>query len=322
MGLDGFIWWIGVVESREDPLKLGRAQVRIYNWHTADKVLIPSEHLPWAHPVLPLNNNSPIPPKEGEWIMGFFLDGASGQYPVMMGTLPGIPEVTPPRETGFSDQRTAEELAVAPRPPAAKTYYSDGRGVVIEEATTTQRFPDVLNQPSTPPAARNADLITSNSFVEERRKNRVSDISTADPETTWSEPESEYDAVYPFNKVTETESGHLIEIDDTFGHERIQVAHRSGTFVEYYPDGSKVVKVVKNNYEIVMADDNVYIMGACNVTINGKARLYIKGDYDVKVGGNLEYTVAGDMTTNVSGETTLNSDGNFRVEASRIDLNE
>ena len=37
---------------------------------------------------------------------------------------------------------------------------------------------------------------------------------------------------YPHNHVTETESGHVIEVDDTKGKERIHVFHKSGTFIE------------------------------------------------------------------------------------------
>jgi hypothetical protein len=29
-GLNGFAWWMGVVENRNDPLKMGRCQVRIF----------------------------------------------------------------------------------------------------------------------------------------------------------------------------------------------------------------------------------------------------------------------------------------------------
>ena len=34
----------------------------------------------------------------GEWIVGFFMDGESGQAPVMMGVLPGI-ETEPDQTT-------------------------------------------------------------------------------------------------------------------------------------------------------------------------------------------------------------------------------
>ena len=37
MGRDGFIWFAGVVEDRQDPLKLGRVRVRCLGYHTEDK---------------------------------------------------------------------------------------------------------------------------------------------------------------------------------------------------------------------------------------------------------------------------------------------
>jgi hypothetical protein len=91
MGLNGFVWWIGVVERRVDPLGIGRCQVRIFGWHTDDTSALPSEDLPWAHPMLPINNSKSMsPPRIGDWIVGFFGDGESGQFPIMMGVLPGI----------------------------------------------------------------------------------------------------------------------------------------------------------------------------------------------------------------------------------------
>ena len=40
MGRDGFIWFAGVVEDRNDPLKLGRCRVRCLGYHTEDKECI------------------------------------------------------------------------------------------------------------------------------------------------------------------------------------------------------------------------------------------------------------------------------------------
>jgi hypothetical protein len=96
-----------------------------------------------------------------------------------------------------------------------------------------------------------------------------------------------------------------MEFDDTPGKERIQLAHRSGTFQEMYPDGDKVEKITKDNYTIVMKDDHVYIMGKCFVTIQGDAELYVQGDYDVKV----------------DGKCTVESGGNMTFVAPRIDFN-
>ena len=53
MGLDGFIWFTGVVEDRNDPDKLGRVRVRCLGYHTDNKELIPTKDLPWAHVMHP-----------------------------------------------------------------------------------------------------------------------------------------------------------------------------------------------------------------------------------------------------------------------------
>lgn len=91
MGLDSFVWWVGVVENRVDPLKIGRCQVRIFGWHSENTAVLPTKDLPWSHPLYPINNSKSFTaPRTGDWIVGFFLDGESAQFPVMMGVMPAI----------------------------------------------------------------------------------------------------------------------------------------------------------------------------------------------------------------------------------------
>ena len=94
LGLDGFIWWIGVVEERAtDPLNVGRTKVRIFGWHDKNRDAVPTVDLPWAYPLLPVTQAQGVPNyKEGDWVMGFFLDARIGQQPVIVGVLPGIPQ--------------------------------------------------------------------------------------------------------------------------------------------------------------------------------------------------------------------------------------
>lgn len=90
MGKNGFFWWVGVVEDRNDPLKKGRARVRVFGVHTPDTDVLPTEDLPWAIPIAPLNNpNGVMSPIESTWVLGFFLDGELAQQPIMLGALPG-----------------------------------------------------------------------------------------------------------------------------------------------------------------------------------------------------------------------------------------
>lgn len=91
LGKDGFIWWVGVIENRADPLGLGRCKVRIFGWHNTNIAELPTKDLPWAQPMYPINNSKSFSaPKLGDWVVGFFFDGMNGQSPVMMGVLPGM----------------------------------------------------------------------------------------------------------------------------------------------------------------------------------------------------------------------------------------
>ena len=93
MGLDGFVWFTGVVESRDDPAKLGRVQVRCLGYHTEDLNDIPSADLPWAHVMHPVTDpsmqgmgNTPSFLTEGTWVIGFFRDANEKQQPIIMGS--------------------------------------------------------------------------------------------------------------------------------------------------------------------------------------------------------------------------------------------
>ena len=110
MGMDGFVWFTGVVEDRNDPSKLGRVKVRCLGLHTESLVDIPTEDLPWAHIMQSTNNpsmqglgNTPSFLVEGTWVVGFFLDAVEKQQPLIMGTLPGVPQAVADKTKGFND---------------------------------------------------------------------------------------------------------------------------------------------------------------------------------------------------------------------------
>jgi GH24 family phage-related lysozyme (muramidase) len=116
---------------------------------------------------------------------------------------------------------------------------------------------------------------------------------------SWTEPSPAYSAEYPHNKVKETESGHVFEMDDTPYNERVHLAHRSGSFIEWYPSGTKVEKVVKNNYKLVMSDDHIYVAGKVNVVLESNAHVKIVGDCFLQVENDLNASVSGNVNFSV-----------------------
>tara|TARA_Y100000310_G_C20641240_1_gene794038 strand:- start:748 stop:1692 length:945 start_codon:yes stop_codon:yes gene_type:complete len=279
-----FVWFQGVVEDRNDPLKLGRCRVRCVGFHTDNKDQLPPEDLPWAHPITPITSaamngigQAPVGPVEGTWVVGFFRDGEDAQQPVIMGTLGGIPQEEADTSFGFSD-------------PIGKYPKSD----FIGEADTNR-------------LARNEN--TENTIVQTKKDDMdVMDIATGiGSQDIVSEPDVPYAAQYPFNKVYESESGHIIEVDDTEGSERINIHHKSGTFIEIHPDGSMVRKVVGKNHEVRAGDEGIHVIGTYNITVEGNANIYTLGYSHTKTVGKHSIEVLGDYELNVAGSIKLNA---------------
>lgn len=312
MGMDGFKWWFGIVEDRKDPLNVGRVKVRVYAWHSESKQTLPTENLPWAQIVIPPGSTIAAPPKEGQTVFGFFLDGEAGQFPMVLGQVPNIPDIQPQIQKGFSDARTDDDLKSAPRPPQKVEYQSGG--AVITEASNANRNPQTLNEPTTSRLARNEKI--DQTVIGQINNNLKTNIQSTDDViggTVWSEPKSAYAAKYPYNHVTESESGHIIEVDDTPGAERLSRIHRSGTYEEIRPNGSRTLKIVKDNYTIILAGEHVYIAGDCLLTIDGKQNVKIGGDLNFTLGGSEISSITKDKTETVKGNETETTSGNRTI---------
>lgn len=297
MGSDTFQWFVGVVESRQDPLALGRVKVRVYGWHTASLADIPSDDLPWATVAQAPNTDSSPWLKEGDTVLGFFADSRSAQIPIIISKLPGYAVVASNQGEGFNDLRTPAELKIAPRKPTSLTYNTDGSGINIANPTqaSTYPLPEDLDKPTLPGASR-YDI--ANTVIKSRQTNLDKGVVTATG-LQWDEPYPAYNALYPYNKATATESGHVIEVDDTPGNERIAFTHRSGSFSEFYPSGSKVQKVTKSNYTIVMGDDYVHIMGRALLSVGAGSYIKVLGDVNIEAGNDLNLEVSGNMNLSV-----------------------
>lgn len=94
------IFYTGKVENRNDPLKLGRCQVRVMGIHTSDVSVLPTTDLPWSHPVSPIGSSSVngvgisnTGLQEGSIVIVWFADGDKNQQlPIIFGSVAGIPQ--------------------------------------------------------------------------------------------------------------------------------------------------------------------------------------------------------------------------------------
>lgn len=304
----GFFWWVGVVEDRNDPLYLGRCKVRIAGYHTSDKTELPTTDLPWAYPMQAITSaamsgvgQTPIGPVEGTWVTGFFRDGEDCQEPLIMGTISGIP---------------------------GKSYYDEIRNTAnygFQDPNKNYPRDAYLNnsEPDTNRLARNQQI--NETIIKTKDDNRQKSVPIAF-EGTWDQPLTPYNALYPFNHVFESESGHIIEVDDTKENERLATYHRKGTYWEVDKNGTMTRKVVGDNYEVLMRHNNILIKGNANVTIEGNCNVYVKNDCNLQVDGNIKAHAHGNIEWKAGKKFTLSAvdgidihtDGSYNLNVNQV----
>ena len=338
MGKNGFNWFVGVVEERNDPKRLGRLRVRCLGYHTEDLVKLPTADLPWAHVMNPITSatvsgvgQSPLGAVEGSWVVGFFQDGTDAQMPVIIGTLPGVPSELPGKVEigddgkypgkGFQDYKNAN-------------YPKYKETDVNRLAVNTKSGEEGETNPHPSLTIRRADRTTNMGRadfdeVQSFMSNLDNQTIAGDDGTSFNEPAIPYDATYPYNHVYESEGGHIREMDDTPGKERIHERHASGTGYEVHPDGTKVTRVKKDNYDLTTGDHFAHIKGNQSTTVDGGVRVFVNADastddqnYTIQVGKNANVNIQVDdgnvnVITKGDGDINLNSAGNLNMQAAK-----
>lgn len=95
------------------------------------------------------------------------------------------------------------------------------------------------------------------------------------------EKKTEYAAKYPHNKTITTESGHVLELDDTPKAERIHVYHKSGSYVEIFPDGSIITKSMKDSVSVTMNDHSISVVKGDLQIVANEGKIQINSDKDI-----------------------------------------
>ena len=327
------MFYHGIVEDRNDPLKIGRVRVRVHTLHTDDKQFIATPDLPWSHVVMPAtsaglggfgNQHNLV---EGTTVYGHFRD-ADNQDFVVLGVQQGI------SQQGYKETTTDELLERSPD----KGFNDPRRHKQSDYANTS----DGLNPPQAParPNELTASLETAPQLLKdagikydgkgsEREEFTEADktlpyyplITDASDINVFTTGDAKYDSrdmssiienaksnatpLYPYNKAHYTESGHIVELDDTRGNERISIEHRTGTFYEIDKDGNEIHRVVNDNYTVICKDNELYV--------GGKVNIKVLGDATLDIGGNLKASVKG--KTDITGSEAVT------VIAPLIDLN-
>ena len=330
MGKDGFNWFVGVVEDRNDPKTLGRLRVRALGYHTEDLNKIPTKELPWAHVMNPITSatvsgvgQSPLGLVEGSWVIGFFTDGAEAQLPCIIGSLPGVPAnlASTTNNKGFQDNTNANY---------PKYLETDVNRLAVNAKTDGAE-----TNPHSSLTLRRADVDSGVSIADIDEQIDIAGAGNGsipvDLGNSWDEPITTYNAEYPKNHVYETEGGHIREYDDTIGYQRIHERHAAGTGYEIDNDGTKITRVKQDQYHIISNDDYIHIQGDAKQTVDKGLKVFINknaeegNNYNIEVGAGANVTVQvnkgdinmvavdGDINMKMSDDCNIEVGGNFNV---------
>ena len=115
---------------------------------------------------------------------------------------------------------------------------------------------------------------------------------------------------YPYNKVTETYSGHVIEIDDTEGNERILIRHRTGSGIEMRKDGTIYISATQDRYETVAGNNKIIVEGNTEIAYEGNLDMWVGGNFNLDVGGNQNIKIKGNKNEKVAKDHKHVTSGN------------
>jgi len=303
---DNIRWFMGIVKDLKDPIKMGRVRVRIFGVHSEDQQEIPDDKLPWAQVMAPVteggvnNQGNFLGIQTGARVFGIFLDGKNSQMPLVFGSIPHSETYT--SENGKIESRTTTDVNAQGGDNEVQDPYGV-EGKFDQSKANYQEF-------------------------DHQTKRKEEPVNDEPQQTNVRKP------VYPNNKVKRTPSGHVIEIDDTPGGERLQVFHKSGTLVEIQPNGDFVAQH-KNGFRSVTGTDKLYVTGDVewmvdgNITISASKDIVIGTDTKIKLlsTGQQQYYAKDDIFVetdgaynNVSTDTFFNANGPMDIRGTRIDL--
>lgn len=137
---------------------------------------------------------------------------------------------------------------------------------------------------------------------------------------TWDQSPVPYNAKYPYNKVTQTESGHVMELDDTPGSERVHFWHKQGSFLEWDANGTQVNRIVGDGYTIYERNGCIYVKGACNVSVDGALNVRTDNIMNLEVSGAAKINIYNNATVNISGNCDLAVGAELNAKAAKVNL--
>ena len=223
------------------------------------------------------------------------------------------PPSTPAPATPIIVDPTSSSTPAPSNPPVA---VSPNMGFVDPNGKYPQS--DFLNEADCNRLARNEKI--DQTVVSDKRDGRTTGNVVANGGGAWDQPTVPYASQYPYNHVYQSESGHLLEFDDTAGAERIHLYHKTGTFTEIDCNGTQVNKIVGNGYTIIDSDGYISISGQATVSVTGNCSIFVAADCHLDVQGDINVHAAGTTNLHSEGQISFQCDDSLEIECTDFKL--
>ena len=122
-------------------------------------------------------------------------------------------------------------------------------------------------------------------------------------------PTATYNAQYPYNKVFESERGHVVEMDDTPGAERVHVYHNGGSYMEMSngltvdkTNGIRVNTATVGHY--TKSNGDMYLISDGALTVYAKGAITMVSDKQISLTAPL-INISGQIGTTITGGAAL-----------------
>ena len=88
-------------------------------------------------------------------------------------------------------------------------------------------------------------------------------------------------SIYPYNQVARSITGHVYEVDDTPGNERVLIKHADGAGIELGVDGSISISSLGNRIEVAGGDQHITIVGDAKLVYQGNVDMQVAGEFNI-----------------------------------------
>jgi len=293
------IWtglFFGTVEDIQDPERLGRVKIRVFQVHHEDKNQEPTESLPWAPYVsfggAPGSGAYWVPQVGAQVVVGFFHGDPS--KPICLGTVYRQTESPVEVRGRAADSASNNGLGTNAFPGSNASQTILGATQVHELATPGGRFLLLDDSPSTPDVvlASQLHVLTQDDHASRKRFELQSgaghnltfwDVaptklvltSVSGHRTTYSD-----DTADPSMKSV-THGGHSFSMSDLTSKPEIRLQSTGGGVISINDKGSGTVSEIrvntKKNVQLVLQDnnDNFSLITSASNGIIGKAADYV-----------------------------------------------